>query len=91
MCGIAGLLRTGGGDTDTLSGLARRMALVWGVTPLIVAPYATTDEMVLAARLRPSGGGPRAGALPRATLAAMAIALAIPPTTSPCNRPTLYQ
>jgi asparagine synthase (glutamine-hydrolysing) len=27
MCGIAGLLRTGGGDTDTLSGLARRMAL----------------------------------------------------------------
>ena len=28
--------------------VARRMALVWGVTPLIVAPYATTDEMVRA-------------------------------------------
>lgn len=26
--------------------VARRMALVWGVTPLIIAPYATTDEMV---------------------------------------------
>lgn len=28
--------------------VARRMALVWGVTPLIIEPYATTDEMVRA-------------------------------------------
>jgi tripartite-type tricarboxylate transporter receptor subunit TctC len=34
--------------------------------------------MVLPARLLPSGDGPRSGALPRAALAAMAIALAIP-------------
>jgi len=42
------------------------------------AGSASTNEMVLPARLLPSGDGPRSGALPRAALAAMAIALAIP-------------